>query len=149
MNDLKKLEKDTVNQKFVLAPFIEESKAIDANYLKSVQYDLFHNLPFYEGLLFNKESGSVRSAIYMNKALVNTAERKTFILNDLVPKIDKFEKETGIDLKVSGMPYIRTINADNMKGEIGLFIGASLLTVSLIFFSSSVRSEPLLFRSAS
>ncbi|OIV43425.1 efflux RND transporter permease subunit [Flavobacterium johnsoniae] len=134
LNDLKKLEKDTVNEKFVLSPFIDQSKTLDPAYLKSVQYDLFHNLPFYEGLLFNKESGSVRSAIYINKALVNTAERKTFILENLVPKIDKFEKTTGIDLKVSGMPYIRTINADNMKGEIGLFIGAALFTVSLIFF---------------
>jgi len=134
LNDLKKLEKDTVNEKFVLTPFIDQSKTLDPAYLKSVQYDLFHNLPFYEGLLFNKESGSVRSAIYMNKKLVNTAERKTFILENLVPKIDKFEKTTGIDLKVSGMPYIRTINAADMKGEIGLFIGAALLTVSLIFF---------------
>ncbi|WP_264525503.1 efflux RND transporter permease subunit [Flavobacterium sp. N502536] len=134
LNDLKKLEKDTVNEKFVLAPFIDQSKATDPEYLKKVQYDLFHNLPFYEGLLYNKESGSIRSAIYINKALVNTAERKTFILENLVPKIDKFEKTTGIDLRVSGMPYIRTINADNMKGEIGLFIGAALLTVSLIFF---------------
>lgn len=134
LNDLKKLEKDTVNQKFVLNPFIDQSKTIDPAYLKTVQHDLFNNLPFYEGLLFNKESGSVRSAIYMNKAIVNTAERKTFILENLVPKIDKFEKTTGIDLKVSGMPYIRTINADNMKGEIGLFIGAALFTVSLIFF---------------
>jgi predicted RND superfamily exporter protein len=32
------------------------------------------------------------------------------------------------------MPYIRTINAENMKGEIGLFIGAALLITSLIFF---------------
>ncbi|WP_291285632.1 MMPL family transporter [Flavobacterium sp.] len=134
LNDLKKLEKDTINEKFVLAPFIDQSKATDPEYLKKVQYDLFHNLPFYEGLLYNKESGSIRSAIYINKALVNTAERKTFILENLVPKIDKFEKTTGIDLRVSGMPYIRTINADNMKGEIGLFIGAALLTVSLIFF---------------
>ncbi|WP_264553220.1 efflux RND transporter permease subunit [Flavobacterium sp. N2038] len=134
LNDLKKLEKDTVNEKFVLSPFIEQKKALDPEYLKKVQYDLFHNLPFYEGLLFNKESGSIRSAIYINKALVNTPERKTFILENLVPKIDKFEKTTGIDLRVSGMPYIRTINADNMKGEIGLFIGAALLTVSLIFF---------------
>ena len=134
LNDLKKLEKDTVNQKFVLTPFIDQKKALDPEYLKKAQYDLFHNLPFYEGLLFNKESGSIRSAVYINKALVNTAERKTFILENLVPKIDKFEKTTGIDLKVSGMPYIRTINADNMKGEIGLFIGAALLTVSLIFF---------------
>jgi predicted RND superfamily exporter protein len=134
LNDLKKLEKDTVNEKFVLSPFIDQKKALDPEYLKKVQYDLFHNLPFYEGLLFNKESGSIRSAIYINKALVNTPERKTFILENLVPKIDKFEKTTGIDLRVSGMPYIRTINADNMKGEIGLFIGAALLTVSLIFF---------------
>ncbi|MFH6997554.1 RND family transporter [Flavobacterium sp. FlaQc-57] len=134
LNDLKKLEKDTVNEKFVLTPFIDQKKALDPEYLKKVQYDLFHNLPFYEGLLFNKESGSIRSAVYINKALVNTAERKTFILENLVPKIDKFEKTTGIDLKVSGMPYIRTINADNMKGEIGLFIGAALFTVSLIFF---------------
>ena len=70
----------------------------------------------------------------MKKAIVNTAERKTFILENLIPKIDKFEKATGIDLRVSGMPYIRTINADNMKGEIGLFIGAALLITSLIFF---------------
>jgi predicted RND superfamily exporter protein len=134
LNDLKKLEKDTINEKFVLSPFVDQSKASDPEYLKKVQYDLFHNLPFYEGLLFNKESGSIRSAVYMNKKLVNTAERKTFILENLVPKIDKFERTTGIDLRVSGMPYIRTINADNMKGEIGLFIGAALLTVSLIFF---------------
>ncbi|RUT68272.1 RND family transporter [Flavobacterium cupreum] len=134
LNDLKKLEKDTVNEKFVLSPFINQSKTHDSAYLKSVQYDLFYNLPFYEGLLFNKESGSVRSAVYINKALVNTAGRKTFILENLVPKIEKFEKTTGVDLRVSGMPYIRTINADNMKGEIGLFIGAALFTVSLIFF---------------
>ncbi|CAD5341732.1 hypothetical protein FLA105535_01706 [Flavobacterium bizetiae] len=134
LNDLKKLEKDTVNEKFVLTPFIDQKKALDPEYLKKIQYDLFHNLPFYEGLLFNKQSGSIRSAIYINKALVNTPERKTFILENLVPKIDKFEKTTGVDLKVSGMPYIRTINADNMKGEIGLFIGAALFTVSLILF---------------
>ncbi|HEX8017568.1 MAG TPA: MMPL family transporter [Flavobacterium sp.] len=134
LNDLKKLEKDTINEKFVLSPFIDQSKTLDPAYLKKVQFDLFNNLPFYEGLLFNKESGSVRSAIYINKSLVNTAERKTFILENLVPKIDKFEKTTGVDLKVSGMPYIRTINANDMKGEIGLFIGAALGVVSLIFF---------------
>ncbi|EJL65023.1 efflux RND transporter permease subunit [Flavobacterium sp. CF136] len=134
LNDLKKLEKDTVNEKFVLTPFIDQEKTIDPAYLKEIQHDLFNNLPFYEGLLFNKESGSVRSAVYINKDLVNTAERKTFIIENLVPKIEKFEKTTGVDLKVSGMPYIRTINAQDMKGEIGLFIGGALLIVSLIFF---------------
>lgn len=134
LNDLKKLQKDTIAQKFQLIPLIDSSKTNDLAYLQKIKYELFNNLPFYEGLLFNKQSGSIRSAIYLNKKVVNTEARKTFIIENLVPKIEKFETATQIDLRVSGMPYIRTINAENMKGEIGLFIGAALLITSLIFF---------------
>lgn len=134
LNDLKKLKKDTIAQKFELVSFVDQSQTKDVAYLEQIKNELFNNLPFYEGLLFNKKSGSIRSAIYLNKKIVNTAERKTFIVDNLVPKIEKFEKATGIDLRVSGMPYIRTINAENMKGEITLFIGAALFITSLIFF---------------
>mgnify|MGYP002142791338 FL=1 len=134
LNDLKKLQKNEVEEKFQLVPLIDNSQTNNAGYLEQIKNELFNKLPFYEGLLFNKQSGSIRSAIYLNKKIVNTAARKTFILENLVPKINRFEKATGIDLRVSGMPYIRTINAENMKGEIGLFIGAALLITSLIFF---------------
>ena len=134
ISDLKKLQKDTLAQKFELVPLIDHEQINDQAYLHNIKTELFNNLPFYEGLLFNKKSGSIRSAIYLKKEIVNTAERKTFIIETLLPKIEKFEKSTGIDLRVSGMPYIRTINAENMKGEIGLFIGAALLITSLIFF---------------
>jgi predicted RND superfamily exporter protein len=134
ISDLKKLQKDTLAQKFELVPLIDPDQIKDQAYLQNIKTELFNNLPFYEGLLFNKKSGSIRSAVYLKKEIVNTAERKTFIIETLLPKINKFEKNTGIDLRVSGMPYIRTINAENMKGEIGLFIGAALLITSLIFF---------------
>jgi hypothetical protein len=134
INDLKKLEKDTVAQKFQLVSLIDTTQTSRLDYLKKVKEELFERLPFYEGLLFNKESGSIRSALYLKKNIVNTEARKTFILKNLVPKVEKFERETGIDLRVSGMPYIRTINAENMKGEIGLFIGAALFITSFIFF---------------
>jgi predicted RND superfamily exporter protein len=134
ISDLKKLQKDTLDQKFELVPLIDHDQIKNQAYLHSIKTELFNNLPFYEGLLFNKKSGSIRSAVYLKKNIVNTAQRKTFIIETLIPKIDKFEKSTGIDLRVSGMPYIRTINAENMKGEIGLFIGAALLITSLIFF---------------
>ena len=134
INDLKKLEKDPVAQKFQLVSLIDATQTSRLEYLKKVKEELFERLPFYEGLLFNKESGSIRSALYLKKNIVNTEARKTFILKNLVPKVEKFEKETGIDLRVSGMPYIRTINAENMKGEIGLFIGAALFITSFIFF---------------
>ncbi len=134
ISDLKILQKDTLAQKFELVPLIDPLQTINQAYLQNIKTELFTNLPFYEGLLFNKKSGSIRSAVYLKKNIVNTAERKTFIIETLIPKIDKFEKSTGIDLRVSGMPYIRTINAENMKGEIGLFIGAALLITSLLFF---------------
>ena len=134
LNDLKKLQKNDTLEKFELVPLVDQKKTVDPTYLATIKRQLFNDLPFYEGLLFNKKSGSIRSAIYINKKVVNSPIRKQFILNVLVPEVDKFEKTTGIDLKVSGMPYIRTINTENMKGEIGLFIGAALFITSLIFF---------------
>ncbi len=134
VHDLKKLEKNTLLEKFELVPLINPKKTNDAAYLGGIKKELFNNLPFYESLLFNKETGSIRSAIYLNKKIVNTVARKSFVVENLVPKINEFEKTTGIDLRVSGMPYIRTINSENMKGEIGFFIGAALLITSLIFF---------------
>lgn len=134
VNDLRTLTKDTVNEKFVLTPMVDSTRTTNAEYLQEIRSKLFDELPFYEGLLFNKESGSIRSAIYLNKSIVNTEARKDFILNKIVPAVADYEKQTGIDLKVSGMPYIRTINAEDMKGEVGLFIGTAFLITSLIFF---------------
>ncbi|OAZ03622.1 efflux RND transporter permease subunit [Flavobacterium succinicans] len=134
INDLKKLQKNETLEKFELVPFVDESKTLDPKYLQTIKKELFNDLPFYEGLLFNKRSGSVRSAIYLDKKIVNTKVRKTFVLEKLIPAITTFEKETKIDLRVSGMPYIRTLNAKTITDEISIFIGASLLITSLLFF---------------
>ena len=44
--------------------------------------------------------------------------------------IEAFEKETGLDVRVSGMPFIRTMNAQNIIDEIGLFVGLALFITS-------------------
>ena len=134
LNDLKKLQKNEALEKFELVPFIDQSKTLDKDYLQKIKHELFNELPFYEGLIFNKRSGSIRSAVYLDKKIVNTPERKYFVLDQLIPAIKTFEKETNIKLRVSGMPYIRTLNAQTILKEIGLFIGAALLITSLLFF---------------
>ena len=48
--------------------------------------------------------------------------------------MERFEKETGLDVRVSGMPYIRTMNAQNIIDEIGIFVGLALFITSLIFW---------------
>ena len=134
VNDIKKLQKNDAKETFELVPFVNESKVQNPEYLAQIKSDLFTKMPFYQGLLFNKKSGAIRSAIYLDKKIVNTIIRKEYVLEKLIPKINAFEKETGIDLRVSGMPYIRTLNAESILGEIGLFVGAALLITSLIFF---------------
>ncbi len=134
IEDLKVLSKDTIAQKFKLIPFINRDSITDG-YVKQKEKELFNDLPFYEGMLFNKESGAVRFAIYMDKKIVNTAARKDFVFKHFSQeKIDAFEKETGLDMHISGMPYIRTLNAQSIIDEIGLFVGAALLITSLLFF---------------
>lgn len=133
-NEIQNLVKNDSLKTFQVQPFIDKNKVADAAYLTSKKQDLLNKMPFYESLLFNKKSGIVRSVIYLKKDIVNKPERKEFVLNKLIPAIDEFKKSAKTDIKVSGMPYIRTLNAKAIISEIGLFIGATLLVTSLIFY---------------
>ena len=133
LDNLLELKKDAKGESFVMEPLLngppESKEEIETLYNR-----LFEELPFYENLLYNAESGSVRTVAYLDKDIVNTPVRKDFVLQDLTTLVDKFESDTGMDVRVSGMPYIRTMNSQNILDEIGLFIGAALLVTSLIFF---------------
>lgn len=131
---LQKLQKNQKDESFELVPLFNPNKVKDDTYLAEIKNELFDKLVFYESLLYNKETGTIRSAIYIDKKIVNTQARKTFIDDVLLPEIKLFEQQTGIDLRVSGMPYIRTLNSQNIIDEIGLFVLAALLITSLIFF---------------
>ena len=132
-DNLQELVKDQNNQKFVMEPLIKteinSQKDVD-----TVINHLFNDLPFYNNLLYNKESRTIRTVMYLDKDIVNTSVRKDFILEDLTHLIANFETETGLDVRVSGMPYIRTMNSQNIIDEIGKFILAALGVTSLIFF---------------
>ena len=133
IKDLQKLVKNNREEKFDLEPFIKDSIHSIAQ-IKALEKELFEQYPFYDNFLFNKETKTVRTALYLNKDIVNTSARKDFIINVLEDKVAAFEKAYNIDVRVSGMPYIRTLNAQNIVDEIGVFIGAALLVTSLIFF---------------
>ncbi|WP_417236895.1 efflux RND transporter permease subunit [Bizionia paragorgiae] len=133
IKDLQKLVKNTDSQRFDLEPFIKDSIHSQAQ-IDTLQYELFTQYPFYDNFLFNKETKTIRSAIYLKKDIVNTPARKDFVVDKLIKRIDVFEKATNLDVRVSGMPYIRTLNAQNIVDEIGLFVVGALVVTSLIFF---------------
>ena len=70
----------------------------------------------------------------MDPEIVNTAQRKDFIFDVFIPLIKNYEETYDSDIRVSGMPYIRTLNAQNIVDEIGLFVLGAALITTLIFF---------------
>ncbi len=132
-DNLQELVKDNDKQEFVMQPFIKSQPA-NKKEVDSLASHLFNNLPFYENLIYNKKSKTLRTVAYLDKDIINTTVRKDFILEDLTNLVTDFEEETGMDVHVSGMPYMRTMNSQNIIDEIGKFIFAALAVTSLIFF---------------
>lgn len=133
VGNLQKLQKFEDPGRFEMVPLIEAENP-DSLEVQAYKEELFNKLPFYEGLIFSRKSNTVQTAVYLHKEIVNTEARKDFIVDELIPLVENFEEQTGLNIYVSGMPYIRTLNSQNIIDEIGLFIGAALLVTSLLLF---------------
>ncbi len=132
-NNVQELVKDEKLKKFVLqSVFNPQDSGLSA--IEKFKQKLFYELPFYSNILYDEERQTIRTAIYLDKTIVNTAQRRDFIFKTFIPLITGFEKDSGLDVKISGMPYIRTLNAKNIVDEIGVFVLSAMLLTSLIFF---------------
>ena len=99
---------------------------------------LFFNLPFYRGLLYNKESNAYIMAIYVNKDVMNTAKRNE-VIGAITDRCMEFGKARNLEIYLSGTPLIRTNMATKVASEIKFFLLGSLLLSALIlivFFRS-------------
>lgn len=134
VHNLQRLEKQENPKRFELINVLNQFDQESETSLKEYQSFLFDELPFYEGLVFSKKSQVVQSAVYIKKEIVNEEARKIFVLEKLVPLLEDFKNESGINIYVSGMPYIRTLNSQNIIDEIQWFVAAALFVTSFIFF---------------
>jgi len=139
------LVNDTINKKF-------KSKSIfQNNYTSQAALDsdrkTFEGLPFYRTLLYNPQTNSYVVAITLNQDTINSP-RRTYLIETMLEPIRKFEKETGITTKISGLPYLRVVIGDKIKAEMKYFLIGSLLlsafTLFLFFRSISATIMSLL-----
>jgi predicted RND superfamily exporter protein len=101
----------------------------------------FENLPFYKGMLYNPTSKAYVLGLTLNKDSVNSKAR-TALVNQIQDKIAAFEKATGLDVHVSGLPFIRTTVANRISKEMQwLLLGSLLLSaITLMLFFRSVSA---------
>jgi uncharacterized protein len=91
-----------------------------------------YSLPFYRGLLFNDSTDATLMMVFVNADKFNSKERGN-VVQQITDLGDQFGRN---HLKVyySGLPYIRTIISERVKGEMGKFVGLAGLVAAVLLF---------------
>lgn len=100
--------------------------------LDSLQ-QLFHSLPFYDNVLYNRDTETYLLIITVNKDRMASSDREQMVeaIQDICYA---FEKSSGQKLHYSGLPYIRVVTAIQIKKEIYLFSILALLICIVVLF---------------
>jgi hypothetical protein len=102
---------------------------------------VFKSLPFYKTLLYSPNSNAYLMGVSLDGAIINSKNRSALI-QEINKAIQTFEKETNSTVRLSGLPYIRTIVADRIKKEMNIFLIASfvLSALTLLLFFRSISA---------
>ncbi|MBV41666.1 MAG: transporter [Crocinitomicaceae bacterium] len=131
------VEKDIEKRQFVLTPLVprgrfQDESGISQQYVDSLMNRLLE-LPFYEGLLFNESHDATLLSVFMNPELFDSKHRGA-VVEDVVALTDAWSERHGLQLSLSGLPFIRVQMTNKVKNEIGWFIGAALLVTMFLLF---------------
>jgi len=131
LTKLYKLDKDTVNKKFIFSPIVK-SRPKTQQEVDSLKKIIF-SLPFYNQLMFNKDSNVFIMALTMNKVKFDKQEREN-IIEHVKSLIDRFGSKHNLDIHYSGLPYIRTLRSQKIESEIKMFIIIALIVALILLF---------------
>lgn len=123
--------KDSNDSKFELLPIFPDH-VDNRKQLDSLAYIAEH-LPFYEGMLINKDQSTYNMLVTISAEVMNSPARVPLV-QKILKITEDFTSRYDLKMHYSGMPYIRVINAENIKGEMYMFIALSLLITAIILY---------------
>ncbi|MEC8113848.1 MAG: MMPL family transporter [Bacteroidota bacterium] len=130
--------KHPTDKSFVLQPLAPDllDAAVDATITDGRAgeiVDAVRGLPFYDGLLYNPENDATLMMVVFNHDMLNSAKRGR-IVEDIIEASDRWSQRTGIQTRLSGLPFIRISLSNKVKGELGYFVGAAIAVTALLLF---------------
>jgi predicted RND superfamily exporter protein len=128
---LYKLVKNDSLKQFEFIPLCNEKPRSQAE-VDSIKKTIY-NLPFYQGLILNRETFATIMAVTLDKNQLDTKNRVQLI-SDIKQAADKFGVKYNNPLHYSGLPFIRTIISKKVEGELKLFVVLALLISALFLY---------------
>lgn len=130
------LKRNSEERRFEVIPVFPEQ--LESQEQLDSLAERFHSLPFYEDVLYNRESNTYLLAITVNKDKMHSRDRENMV-ESIQEVCDDFEEINRVQLHYSGLPYIRVVNSIQIKKEIYLFSALALaicIVVLFVFFRS-------------
>lgn len=126
-----RLVKDDSLEKFNFVPLIQNpitsQKEVD-----SLKNEIL-NMPFYEGIIYNKETGANLVAITFTKKDLDS-KRRLDMVKEIKALGDVFSKKYNVDVHYSGMPYIRSQLMTKVRAEMTLFLILAVIVTAIILW---------------
>ena len=95
--------------------------------------DLLFSIPTYKNLVYNPDDYSTVMAVTFKKEYLNSA-RRAGMVSEIKALGEQFEKDQGVDVYFSGMPYVRSEYMKIVSEEMKLFLILAVLVTSVILF---------------
>ena len=125
------LVKNDSLKKFEFVPLMPRKPASQAQ-IDSLK-NLIYSLPFYEGLVLNKETGVTLIAVTLDNRLLNTKKR-IGLISEIREVTNQFGEKYNTEIHYSGLPFIRTVTSKMLEDEMKLFVLLSLSIAALFLF---------------
>lgn len=126
-----KVVKNDSLEKLEVKPVIQNPIRSQAE-TDSLKKEIF-NLPGYDGLIYNKETGAYSIVITFNKKDLDS-KRRLDIVEEIRNLGTAFTKKHGTEMHYSGMPYIRSQLMTKVRTEMTLFLTLAVCVTALILW---------------
>ena len=126
-----RLVKNDSLEKIEAVPLIK-NPITSQNEVDSLKAEIL-NLPFYEGFVYNKETGATLLLITFKKKDLDSKRRLT-IVDEIKGLGDSFAQKHAIEMHYSGMPYIRSQLMTKVSHEMTLFLVLAVCVTALILW---------------
>ncbi|MBX2965187.1 MAG: MMPL family transporter [Cyclobacteriaceae bacterium] len=133
---IKMIEKDTAVKQFKLVDIfpgkVKSQEELDSLLIEAKKQK------FYLGQIVNQKNGAIAILISINKEYLNSSRRMD-VTNEIIKRGGHFFDATGVQLHYAGLPFVRSVIAQQVNAELKAFLIMSVIVtgiILLIFFRS-------------
>lgn len=123
------LVKNTSKRALELQPI--HSGVLSSNEQVDSIWKVFKSIPIYEGLLHDSATSTAIMAITFSQSALDS-EQRLVLTDEILHFSDQFESATGLEVRHSGLPFMRSFNMTTIRFELTFFLILAVITLSIL-----------------